>query len=621
MKTPEGLNRYVESCSTDSYNYRKVESASLKESYKGTKFIENLSATEDCWWVPISFYNRKNLNGRVYNKKLWENVINRQRETWQGSAMLLDHPNGDSDGTPEKICGVWLDMKLDKPIKNGEGLVWGLLCPSGRAGEDLKDFFKKGGRIGTSSSGFGRLMDDDCTVDPDSFQLERCGDWVLNPSQSTYFGIGEDGGIEDRSIKESDDDSYYESVQKSTNSIEEKATTNKETHNMMMSKLEKKAFRKNLEEYITEASKIEDVEARLKEYTELLSCAEEDEDCKDLSEKLNSLITNEQSFISKAIEEKVAMKERFGIEDTRDLEVKLTNVANDKLLKEKEANDWKEVAEGLRAELLKVNEELDNRHSNSYVAYLKEKSNKLQNDITTITESSKEEINSLKEQVASVNTKLEESENLRKTAEERTLKLAEATRRMAEKMAEDSETSKTRLNESTSKASELETRISTLEEENANLKKALEEANKSNESYKVVLNEMKGRQTSLIEGTKALKESKNEVIEKSIKLSDEIERYARADKSRKVKEARQKRLENRTEQEVYYESLLIDHGKEITPFKEDIIGARSLMEAKQIYWKDILPRLEEKESPVERKRLRANESREESEIGLPKGWL
>lgn len=610
----------MESCSTDSYNYRKVESASLKESYKGTKFIENLSATEDCWWVPISFYNRKNLNGRIYSKKLWENVINRQRETWQGSAMLLDHPSGDSDGTPEKICGVWLDMKLDKPIKNNEGLVWGLLCPSGRAGEDLKDFFKKGGRIGTSSSGFGRLMDDDCTVDPDSFQLERCGDWVLNPSQSTYFGIGEDGGIEDRSIKEADD-IYSESVEKTTNSIEEKTTPREEKHMSIMSKLEKKALRKNLDEYITEASKIEDIEARLKEYTDLRACAEE-EGCEELVAKLDSMIEGDQSFVSQAIKEKVTMKETYGIENTKDLEVKLTRVVNDQKLKEKEANDLKEVVETLREELLKTKEELDNRHSNSYVAYLKEKSNKLQNDLTTFTESSKEEITSLQEQVASTKVKLEESENKRKVAEKQTAKLAEATRKMAEKMAEDSSTSKTKLSESASKATELEGKVSTLEEEVKSLKEALEASNKSNESYRIMLNEMKGRQSSLIEGTKALNESKKAQAEANAKLDEKVKGYERDDRSRKLKEARQKRLESRTEQEVFFESLVMQHGQSIKQFREDIVGARSLLEAKTIYWKDIVPRLTEKTiTEGVRKRVRENEVREDDDLSLPKGWV
>lgn len=43
-----------------------------------------------------------------------------------------------------------------------------------------------GGDVGLSSSGFGDFEADGKTVDPDSFELERYFDWVLEPSYSVF---------------------------------------------------------------------------------------------------------------------------------------------------------------------------------------------------------------------------------------------------------------------------------------------------------------------------------------------------------------------------------------------------------------------------------------------------
>ena len=136
---------------------------------------------------PISYYEKLNKNNRNYGKKLWENVRDKQRDTWLGSACLGDHPGKESDGDPKNICGVWLDMKLGEEDPDGSGIVYGLLCPCGHLGEDLTDYLRKGGKVGTSSSGYGRLLPDGVTVDPDNYLIERLADWVLNPSQGTYF--------------------------------------------------------------------------------------------------------------------------------------------------------------------------------------------------------------------------------------------------------------------------------------------------------------------------------------------------------------------------------------------------------------------------------------------------
>ena len=137
MEAKENLTRYVESANIDNKLIVHAASNELKESLsRCTVRLKESVDTSEGWWVPISFYGKKNGNGRIYGKKLWENVINNQRDTWCGAPMLADHPSGDSDGSPKDICGVWLDAKIEESGPNGVGLVYGLLVPSGHIGED-----------------------------------------------------------------------------------------------------------------------------------------------------------------------------------------------------------------------------------------------------------------------------------------------------------------------------------------------------------------------------------------------------------------------------------------------------------------------------------------------------
>ena len=168
------LTRFTESFSCSQKTLVAATQEELQESFSKApgRLKEAISSEKEGgpkgYWVPISFYNKKNLNKRIYNRALWDNVINKQRGTYVGSPMLADHPQGDNDGNPKDICGVWLDGKIGEPDENGIGMVYGLLVPSGTLGRDLMDHLKNGLRIGTSSSGFGRLLPDGVTVVPDT---------------------------------------------------------------------------------------------------------------------------------------------------------------------------------------------------------------------------------------------------------------------------------------------------------------------------------------------------------------------------------------------------------------------------------------------------------------------
>lgn len=140
------------------------------------------------WLFPISRVNdlqHKNLNGRVYNKELWENVINNQTEIWKGGTGLANHPQGDDEADFLKQGILWYGAKIVENIVYGVGTFL-----KGQAGELAEDIINKGGRIGFSTAGFGDVLAEG-VVDPETYEIERLADMVMNPSQGV-FGNYED---------------------------------------------------------------------------------------------------------------------------------------------------------------------------------------------------------------------------------------------------------------------------------------------------------------------------------------------------------------------------------------------------------------------------------------------
>jgi hypothetical protein len=126
--------------------------------------------------VPISKFT-KNSNGRVYPKTLWERIY--KARLAEGNLALADHPTSDSDGSVTAVWGVWHEMKVtNSDVRADLYLIE----------EKPLKILKAGGRLGTSSVGFGELDPlDNCTVLAESYELERLADIVLTPSQGTYF--------------------------------------------------------------------------------------------------------------------------------------------------------------------------------------------------------------------------------------------------------------------------------------------------------------------------------------------------------------------------------------------------------------------------------------------------
>jgi hypothetical protein len=623
VRDTSNLTRFVESASIDHRLIREASKQEFTESLIRAKsrLTESLEDTGKGWWVPISHYgNYKNGNGRIYNTRLWENVINNQREIWCGSPMLTDHPEGDSDGNPRDICGVWLDAKFGEPGPDGVGIVYGLLVPSGHNGEDLRDHLQNGLRIGTSSSGFGKLLPDKVTVDPDTYQIERLADWVLNPSQGTFFSYDESNGdIKDRTLTESGSnliynirdtaerymrcnpyvtrrdvveylmDTYndvsedtierilepYEFMDESNknNTSNEYLFKEKVVKDSKFTKLEEKKFRRDMESFLESASNIKDPQERLEEFKDIRGWLEEGA-CPDLKEKVEAKIAEEEAYIKVALKEKAEMKDQLGVESTKDLKEKLTKIVQDQKILEKESKDWKAVSEKLQEKLMESEKELKKRASVEFTEFQKNKIDALNEKIE---DHDKKAADTLKEMI-----------NAYKALQEKCKGLEDEVSSLKEK----NECLDKECGECNMKLELANNENKELQDHYAEVSKQLGESQEKIKKYKVLFENQRAKfEESLkkIDELRKINESKNEKISA---LAKEAKVAQTELKKINLQEAKARRAQ-RTDTEVYYDDLYEQYGNQVVPYKDRITEAISLAEAKQVFFKEILPSLNE----------------------------
>ena len=315
---------------------------------------------------PISRYDWVNANGRKYEKRLWQRIINEQKEAYQGNTGLADHPGDDEDGQFKNTGIVWLDMGLDEANQ----IVWGegvLVGPHGRLAEEI---LEAGGRIGFSSSGFGELEESDkSTVRYDTYILERPADIVLNPSQSVY-------GTWDMKLPQNKDSITQESTERKIKESTE-VKENKMSEGSKFSKLEEKRIIRDITKFYEEAMAIADPQSRLEELQDLALPFNENTNLvnEDIKSKIDTSIEEARAEIKKAIEEHVKIKSVFEVETADELKEGIKKIATDTQLFEREAQDWKAIAEGLQEkvkELQAVNSSLPTVEAyNTAMAYNK----------------------------------------------------------------------------------------------------------------------------------------------------------------------------------------------------------------------------------------------------------
>lgn len=271
--------------------------------------------------VPISRINHPergefNGNGRGYSSELWHNVMDNQQDAWKGLCGLADHPTDDNDpGSFKNSSIVWLGMEVD----DLNDLVYGIGSFVGPYGHLAQEIIDCGGRVGFSSSGFGELMPDGHTVNPDTYQIERLADVVLNPSQDVYGAIndeqrnieysgpkeavastGNQGNGISTSYGESRIPTYHNTL-KESNTMENGVTS-------ALSKVQEKELRKYIKNYLNENTEITNPIKQLKDLEEIKGLIQEGQ-LKDLESDIVARLEEAQKKIEEAVEYGMKMKE------------------------------------------------------------------------------------------------------------------------------------------------------------------------------------------------------------------------------------------------------------------------------------------------------------------------
>ena len=388
------LQRFVETISVDKRaavavdslpenikeSYSEVQSKSLKESVNTKALIKEVLSLQEntfsetekqilskvvnklkengitngpkLYKFPVARINdadHPNLNGRVYTRELWDNVINKQQDNWKGLCGLSDHPEGDDPGQFKQSSIVWLDMMIDDLNK----IVWAIGSFVGQYGHLAQEIIEAGGRIGFSSSGFGELMMDGKTVNPDTYQIERVADIVLNPSQGVYGDVTDEQhpnieytsqkAVVAEAIKEIPNNKLSENIAVETPApqakeplsaiLKEKENTNLEINSvvsetngenkemaenvenkkaLVLSEAEEKKLKKYIKQFLTESNDIHSPIDRLKELDEIMEMVESGE-IHDLKEDVEKELIAERARLEEMVKGAQSIQDEFGV--------------------------------------------------------------------------------------------------------------------------------------------------------------------------------------------------------------------------------------------------------------------------------------------------------------------
>jgi hypothetical protein len=248
----------------ENFKVSSSEITSLVKINESLSQIEKDGKTFRCiaaYTFPLSRPDLKNLNGRIYTTSLWNNILSKRLGF--GRYGLCDHPSENSDqpdGSVKDAFCVWHNLRLGMNEK-GEKLFFGDCYLFGTWGQHCKDAIDAGGEIGLSTVGYGEFLPDGITIDPESYELDRPADWVLNPSYEVYGRAG-------------DEILSSESTNKAINgTVVESSEPTSEKENEMKDKiqaLEEKSFRLQMTSQMTEADKESSPAIRLSRYNELM---------------------------------------------------------------------------------------------------------------------------------------------------------------------------------------------------------------------------------------------------------------------------------------------------------------------------------------------------------------
>lgn len=254
---------------------------------------------EGVYTFPISRPGQKNLNERIYSKKLWEKVIKEGQGI--GSYGLMDHP-AEEGSTKDRWC-VWKNVRFsdDKSLILTDAYLFG------HWGREVKEGLDAGGEVGLSSVGYGDFKEDGFTIDEATYELDRVADFVLNPSYEVFGKaeheiVSEDSGLEKEGTIKSEDSALKELTQIKDETMEK--TVKKDR----VSTLEEKNFRMNIRNVLKEVE-AKDLSDRVSDYEEILSYFEDVDFATDMKDKIAESLAESRSEVCDLAEKGKAVDE------------------------------------------------------------------------------------------------------------------------------------------------------------------------------------------------------------------------------------------------------------------------------------------------------------------------
>jgi hypothetical protein len=173
----------------------------------------------------------------------------------RSTLALMNHPSEDDPGNPKDIWAVWRNIGYSDDKQFVEADCYIISNENGRTALGVLD---AGGDLGLSSSGFGEFLADGITIDPNTFELERVADWVLDPSYEVF------GRLEDK-------------VSEGSKTSPEQNTNLKESKMDLSERKMKKLLEENLKRICETISEISDPFERRAKSEELIALYSEEE--------------------------------------------------------------------------------------------------------------------------------------------------------------------------------------------------------------------------------------------------------------------------------------------------------------------------------------------------------
>lgn len=462
-------------------------------------------------------------NGRLYTRKLWENVFNDPifKESLESKTLLgeLDHPEDRLEVLAGEACIVMTDYRIDED----EGVIYAgfdiLDTPRGKILKTLLDY---GCVMGVSSRGQGDITTTSAgeTVDEDTYDF-ACFDVVTTPAvekarQNVVESVGKTKRFVESirtQIKEAEtigdlnaikrvveatqsveSDSLLESIQNKCNSIKEGRTTTSDNKELQT---QVESLNTNDSEETT--NKPQDNSAKtIREQKELLSCINS------LRKQVNAYKYRESKMLQ-VIQSKTAQIESLQSEKEKLKSVKYTN----SMLK----RENKQIKASEQAKFTKVQEQLVHKDT---------KLNSLQNEFSTAMDTistlksnlveSKRTANDLKKDVSN---KTNEIKQLTETVNSNNSKIA--------RLQNSNASYKSTISQQTKTINELEADITDLKEQLNTLKSSITlseaESNRNSTQMESEINSYTELVDKLHDEARELKENLNKANENNNSLS------------------------------------------------------------------------------------------------------